>query len=244
MLPVLIYASEAERSGILAHLNDCAGKLGQRFSVLCNTSSQKEALSCVLAEGGILFLVLDAGTDAAGVTRATELETRARERNRDSYCLYWLRSMTVLPELAAQCLRPVGFILPPPDGEKIEAAVSRVFEDYARLTDAPSDGFLTMQSGGTVYRIAVSSIVYIEALDKKLNIFTGRQCLTVYEKLGRLEEELGERFFRCHRSYLVSVKDIESVDFAAMELRLTGDVRLPVSRSSKNGLKAILQRGA
>lgn len=243
MLPVLIYDTEpAARREILDFLNEYARTSGERFSILGNTDSAEDAAFCIRAGDGVSLTILGVGSDADIQGALVELERLIAEKNRDSYTLYWVRDMDKLPALAAACLHPVGFILPPPDQRQFNRILQRVTEDYASFTGSGADAFLALQSGGTVYRLSVSGIDYIEALDKKLNIWSRRQCVTVYEKLSRTEELLGSRFFRCHRSYLVNYAHIESVDFAAMELRLTGGAKVPLARSSKDSLKERIAR--
>lgn len=235
MLPVIIYeAEERERGQMLSFLKQFSQDRGARLSVRGSAASKEEAAACVESDKGVFLLIL--GTRAGAAADAVALERRAALVNRDSYTLYWLHSLSDLPEVAAGCLRPAGFVLPPPELERFSAVMQRIWDDYAALTEANEDDFLSLQAGGTLHRLQIGAIDYIEALDKKLNIWTSRQCLTVYEKLGHMEELLGERFFRCHRSYLVNYARIERVDFAAMELQLAGR-RLPLSRSAKDALK-------
>lgn len=243
MLPVLIYDTESSsRSEILKFLNEYARVSGERFSVLGNTDSTDDIAFCIKAEDGILLMIVGVGGDTDIQRESVGLERLITGKNRDSYTLYWLRDMEKLPALATACLHPVGFVLPPPNQLHFNGILQRVIEDYTSFTTTPVDNFLSLQSGGSMYRLSVSRIDYIEALDKKLNIWTRRQCVTVYEKLGHMEELLGDRFFRCHRSYLVNYSLIESVDYAAMELRLVNGVRLPLSRSSKDRLKERIAR--
>lgn len=239
MLPVLIYAAEeSERHKMLAFLDEYARASGERFQISGSTDRLEDAEFCIQSEEGVLLAILGVSGSAETQRRTVGLERLATEKNRDSYTLYWLADMEKLPLLAASCLHPVGFILPPPDQEHFNDILKRVMDDFASFSTEQADAFLSLQSGGTLYRLSVGRIDYIEALDKKLNIWTQRQCVTVTETLGRIEEMLGERFFRCHRSYLVNYSHIESVDYAAMELSLTSGMRLPLSRSSKDRLKA------
>lgn len=243
MLPVLIYDTDhSERQRMLEFLNEYTRVSGNRFQITGSTDRVDDAEFCIRSEEGVLLAILGVGDEREAQKDAVGLERLAAQKNRDSYMLYWLRDMTKLPELAASCLHPVGFVLPPPDQTHFNDILKRVMDDYASFATTDADSFLSLQSGGTMYRLNVGRIDYIEALDKKLNIWTDRQCVTVNEKLGRTEELLGERFFRCHRSYLVNYSHIVSVDFAAMELRLSNGSRLPLSRSSKDRLKARINR--
>ncbi len=242
MLPILIYAGSPQtRSGILEFLHNYAKTSNDRFTILNNTDSADQAARSIRGAPGILLLIAGVGGGPAAQT-ATGLERDATAQNRDSYTVYWMDRLDQLPAVAAACLHPAGFVLPPPDQQQFDWIMARVFADYAALTQAPAENFLMLHNGGAVHRIPVSSVSYIEALDKKLNIWTGQQCLTVYEKLAHVQELLGAAFFRCHRSYLINFAWLESVDFSAMELTLRGGVRLPLSRSGKAPLKERMKK--
>lgn len=236
MLPVLIYEpNEADRQRILCFLADCSDRQGQQFRLLSCTDKLDEAARHLRAESGVLLLIIGVtGTEARS---AAALEQLCAECNRDNYALYWLHDSGDLPKVASACLHPAGFIIPPPQEQQFCRVIRRIYEDYEALSEAPVDTFLALQSGGSVYRLPVGQILYIEAFDKKLNIWTKRQCLTVYDKLAEVERRLGARFVRCHRSYLVNYTKMERADFAKMELLLTDGTRLPLSRSGKEALK-------
>ena len=238
MLPVLIFDTEpATRSEVIVFLNEFARESGERFSIVGNADSVEDAAFCIRSEEGVFLAILGVGEDSSVLRETVTLERDIVAKNRDSYTLYWLRDLKQLPALASACLHPVGFILPPPDQSHFNGILKRVTEDYASFSTASAEDFLSLQSGGSMYRLNVGEIDYMEALDKKLNIWTKRQCVTVYEKLANMEETLGERFFRCHRSYLVNYSHIERVDYAAMEVQLKNGTVLPLSRSSKDRLK-------
>ena len=146
-------------------------------------------------------------------------------------------------KIAGRCFRPSGFVVPTQQDEQFEALVLRIYSDYIRLTGTSDVQFLTIQSGGTISRLPVGEILYIEASDKKLNIWTKRQCISVYERMSELEQKLGTQFIRCHRSYLVNCAQIERVNFAEREIILRSSERLPLSRTCKNALKERLAKG-
>ena len=219
------------RSTLIGYQERC----GEQFSLLSCTGKLDEAERCLRAEGGVTMVVIGVALRQAEI--AAKLERICAECNRDNYVLYWLHDAGDLPGLAVCCLHPVGFVVPPPQEEQVERILRWVCADYRALAEPSESAFLTLQCGGKVCRVPTAQILYVEALDKKLNIWTHRQCLSVYDKLADMEQRLGERFVRCHRSYLVNYSWIESVDYAGMEVALPGDVRLPISRSGKDALK-------
>lgn len=235
-LPIVIYEPLAsERDKILTFLRDYSASNGRQFSIIGNASSIERATACLNQEDGILLLIVGicAGMGSASVT----LEQCANQNNRDNYCLYWLHDMADLPELASMCQHPAGFILPPPEQTRFDHILKRICQDYAAISDTSGDRFLALQCGGTMHRLPITNIDYIEALDKRLNIWTGRQCLSVYETIGKMEQMLGNRFFRCHRSYLINLSHLERADYVNMEVQLKGGICLPLSRSAKEKFK-------
>lgn len=245
MLPILIYEpDEKNRVHILSLLSGCAEKCGGQFPILLSTGRMEEAIKCVGGRNEIILLivgVVDAKKDGGHIF---ELERLSTERNRDNYTLYWMHLPEDLAEIAGGCLRPSGFVVPPPQDAQFEAHILRIYSDYMRLMETPGELFLTIQSGGKIIRLPFGEILYIEASDKKLNIWTKRQCLRVYERMSELEQKLQKWFIRCHRSYLVNYTQIESVNFADMEIILRNSERLPLSRTFRNALKERLAEGA
>lgn len=237
MLPVLIFDTNAdERQHILELLARFSSR-NQRLSVLANTDSLAEASRCLDLEQGIVLLIIGVGNLSSELCDALALESAANRINRDSYSLFWLHHSQILPDLAAQCLHPAGFVIPPPDALRFEQILDRICQDYERLASSPEQNLLVLQCGGSMHRLPVAEILYIEAFDKKLNIWTRRQCLSVYESIANAENNLGDRFFRCHRSYLVNYSHIKSANYSAMEITLTDGMTIPLSRSAKEKLK-------
>lgn len=242
LLPTLVYEPDEKcRAHILSLLSVCEEKCGGQFPILLSTGRIGEALKCAGGQREITLVII--GVADAKKDEIFQLERLSTERNRDNYTLFWMHLPEDLAEIAGGCLRPSGFVVPPPQDAQFEAIVSRIYGDYLRLMGTPNKLFLTLQSGGKVFRLPFADILYIEANDKKLNIWTQRQCLSVYERMSDLEEKLGTQFFRCHRSYLVNCARIERVDFAAMEILLGDGERLPLSRTFKNALKERLEKG-
>ena len=244
LLPTLIYEPDGKnRVHILSLLSACAEKCNGQFPILLSTGKMDEAMKCIGGQSEILLVIIGVVDVKRDGGQVFELERLSSERNRDNYTLYWIHLPEDLAEIAGGCLRPSGFIVPPPQDAQFESLVLRIYSDYMRLTEASSELFLTIQSGGKVFRLPFGEVFYIESSDKKLNIWTKRQCLSVYERMSELERTLGTHFFRCHRSYLVNYAQIESVNFSEMEIILRNSERLPISRTFKNALKERLSKG-
>jgi two-component system LytT family response regulator len=148
----------------------------------------------------------------------------------------------------------VDYLLKPFDDERFERSIQRAKdairtrrlmrlaqEIVARDVSAPpaavDDGQrLTVYDGKRVSWVSTSDIDWIEAADYYSQVHAhGRQHL-VREPLQKLEERLGRKFMRVHRSALVNLARIERLDRlegGELIIILQTGVRVPVSRARR-----------
>lgn len=245
MLPVIVYEpDEATRETLLSVLELCARQRSEGIRLLVQTGSAQQASQFLQHEKGVLLLVahvdaLERDEQKAGI----RLGQRAMKQNRDSYTLFCLREPGDLAALINLCARPAGVLTLPIALRDASLVFRRILADYADMVKIDDGAQLILQTGGSIYRMPSHQVLYIEARDKKVLIWTTHQCITVYERLGALAEQLGDRFVQCHRSYLVNCSAIERVDFAEMQVYLKGGVALPLSRSCRDALKRSMDSG-
>jgi len=85
------------------------------------------------------------------------------------------------------------------------------------------------QSGGQRIRVDKRQIIYMESNRRQLHLVTSETEYSYYGNLDHAEKELGEKFLRCHRSYLVNMGQIRKV--SAAEIGMKNGSVIPVSRS-------------
>lgn len=84
--------------------------------------------------------------------------------------------------------------------------------------------------------IDAADIRYIEVLNHMLIHHTVHGDRRDWNSLNQLEKELAPfSFFRCHRCYLINLRQVTGVDTSKDEV-LIGDTRLPISRGKKAAL--------
>lgn len=87
--------------------------------------------------------------------------------------------------------------------------------------------------------VALSEIIYLEAQNQNVSVVTAEQSYLIRYNLGDFERELREDgFIRIHRGYLVSLGKVTGVQ--KNEVVLTGDIRLPLSRTREKSFKEAL----
>ncbi len=245
MLPVVIFEpDEKTRVYLSDSVTDYSRRNGSGLSLLANTSSVEETVRWLNEEKGIMLAMLSIVTGQSECRRATvQLGRQIVRNNRDNYTLFCLHDVRDLEALLNTGLRPVGVLTKPFSREKLEKLLARIDRDYRELHEEETGACLVVDSGNSTFRIPFSRILYIEALDKKLTIWTKQQSISIRMTLNTLETTLPpELFFRCHRSYIINVKAIESVDFTAMEVTLTSGDTLPLSRTARDGMREVLEQ--
>ena len=57
------------------------------------------------------------------------------------------------------------------------------------------------------------------------------------KRIKAIEKELDQRFYRCHRSYLVNTDNIAEIDYGQLMIRMKNGEICPVATRKKRGLK-------
>lgn len=76
--------------------------------------------------------------------------------------------------------------------------------------------------------LKLSEIYYIEALGEAIAIYTEEEYITYQETLKWISEKLDERFFQCHRNYIINFRKVES--YGKGKVILKNGKAIPISR--------------
>ena len=79
------------------------------------------------------------------------------------------------------------------------------------MVDVTRDCRMTVRCEGKIRWLSVPAIRYIESAGRKVIVHTDNGEITYYDRMGELEETLGERFFRIHRGYLVNLSRVTEI---------------------------------
>ena len=97
------------------------------------------------------------------------------------------------------------------------------------------------RAGGEQMRVDKRQILYFESDKRMLHLVTTVNEYWFYGNLNQAEQELGETFLRCHKSYLVNMERIRS--YSGTEIGMQGEAVIPVSRSYAKEVKRKLMFG-
>ena len=136
---------------------------------------------------------------------------------------------TSSPEFAVDSYRVKAsdYLLKPLHEEQLRQCLDELWEQYHS-----NARYIDIKSSSTVHRVALPNIAFIEAQNKHVQFFlTDGTVILASEPLYSYEErlELADGFFKCSRSYIVNLHQIES--YRAKEITTRGGFRIPISRN-------------
>ena len=121
------------------------------------------------------------------------------------------------------------YLLKPVNEEKFAQVFARAVEQIAANRENPQKGrVLTLQSANTSKTVPLDSIYYIESSNHRVELHLKDGEFACYAKIGDLELELQDQFFRIHKGYLVNLSYVAR--YSKTEVTLTNGVRLLLSK--------------
>ena len=133
-------------------------------------------------------------------------------------------------------LEILDYLVKPIEFERFEKAVSRAAEflkTRATLEKTAKEEHLIIKSDYKLYKISFDVIQYIEGLGEYVKIYTPDKTYITLAAIKDLEQHLpNKRFVRIHKSYIIAINQL--VSYNKQEVKITGNIKLPVGRVFKN----------
>jgi DNA-binding LytR/AlgR family response regulator len=143
------------------------------------------------------------------------------------------------------------YLLKPISFERFARSVTKVISRLASLSGKPEPialesidmstalrDFIFVKSGYKSVKVNISDILYVEGMKEYVVIYTKTKKYTKLDRMKNIESFLKDQgFIRIHKSYIVSVKNIDTVFGNTVEINGT---QLPVGRSFKEYLYSTL----
>lgn len=111
----------------------------------------------------------------------------------------------------------VDYLLKPVSYQKFLKSIDRIRakskNNKQKEADFDDEIYIKSEIKGKVIRISCKDIIYIESLNKIINIYTEVDVHTTYVALSEIEKHLPmTHFLRVHKSYIVNLKKINSIE--------------------------------
>ena len=119
------------------------------------------------------------------------------------------------------------YLLKPVDEEKFAQVFARAVAQIG-TTKEKLGRVLTLQSANTSKTVPLDSIYYIESSNHKVELHLKNGEFACYAKIGDLELELQDQFFRIHKGYLVNLAYVAG--YSKRSVTLTNGEELLLSK--------------
>jgi DNA-binding LytR/AlgR family response regulator len=140
-------------------------------------------------------------------------------------------------------LAALDYLVKPISFERFLKASLKAKEYYeVRVRNRPQENasapdYLFIKADGKLAKVLYADILYVEALQNYVTIHTKEKKFITYLTFHSIEEFLpAALFIKTHKSYLVAISKIESIDGACIQI---GAHTIPISRNLK---EAVMQR--
>lgn len=107
------------------------------------------------------------------------------------------------------------YLIKPIDEIKFEKVLFNAIKSFSQ-----KEKFLIAKINNSLTKIYLKDIQYIESEQRKIKVHTTYEVIEYYYKISDLEVELmQDNFFRCHKSFIVNLKYVQSFDNTFITLK-------------------------
>lgn len=135
------------------------------------------------------------------------------------------------------------YLLKPFDFTRFMKAVDKVYDEHSiRIgSTTSSQDCIFVKTEYRIEKLLLDNILYIEGMSDYLRIHTSDQkqimCLQTFRSFEQVLPP--HRFQRVHKSYLVAIDKISSIEKMSMKI---GDKRIPISNSYKDSFFELIKK--
>lgn len=163
----------------------------------------------------------------------------------------WVKKSQILPKIIITTAHPeyavegfdldvVDYIVKPVTAERFSKALNKYKSLINKQNDTTEQTSIAIKSNGILQRIPVRDIVFAEAVQKYVRIYTVSGFFETLMPLSQLEKTVNNNlFFRCHKSYLVQLDKISGIKGYTI---FAGSYKVPVSRGLKAELTDLMNK--
>lgn len=246
ILSVFAYNVEPESlRKLIAVMGDVSRSLSVSFRMEVFTDNITDAVEIIRKGEGVLLTLVGVDDQSRDPNLLSiRLGRMVKKRNRDNYVVYVFKDAAFLQRALPYCSGASGIVLLPATASSCKPIFEHVLSDFGRLyggEQQTDENWIHLKAKGKVYRVRCSDICSIQAVNKMIEVHTMKQTITLADKLENLEQELGDAFVRCHRSYLINKGRIEYIDFKDRMIHMMDGSGIPFSRSAKNDIQRVAQ---
>lgn len=142
-------------------------------------------------------------------------------------------------------LNVTDYLLKPYSFQRFTQAVNKVMENFTQKKNNQSPSgetgsFIFVKTEYRLERIDIDSILFIEGMKDYLRIVCTNKKIMTLQSFSKFEESLPDKkFCRVHKSFIVALEKIESVERAVIKI---GEQRIPVSNTYRENFFNMIKK--
>jgi DNA-binding LytR/AlgR family response regulator len=162
----------------------------------------------------------------------------------------FIKSLEILPQVVIVSAREkyaieaieydvIDYLLKPISYARFYKAVTKAkkkSDDEKKINK--SNGVFIKETGGNFTRIKYEDILWVEALENYIAIYSLQDKYTIHFTMKSIEHQLPEEiFYRVHRSFLVNINKIEAIEDNSVVVKYQNERKyIPIAKNSKDEL--------
>lgn len=168
-----------------------------------------------------------------GMETAKQIQRQKEENGEPVWgSLPLLIFVTGYPEFMPEAFSVNAFqyLVKPVNEKAFEDTFTKAVRECRRLEQKRSAGArqILLKDKTVTRNVAADDIYYIESNNRKIIVYMKNEVIECYGKIGELENQLKDVFFRIHKGYLVNMRYVER--YNRTEVRLKNGSSLIISK--------------
>jgi len=235
MIPIYICDDSEEE---LYHLERVISKiiiteeLIDEVEIICTTSDPLKVIDVLKADmrAGIFFLDVDLGRDAIN---GVVLGANIRAHSPGAFIVI----VTAHPESAVTTYKykiGAGDFILKDDINQMELRIRECILHGRELilSTKKEPPIALFKKDGSIYTMYINQMYYIEVMPevkRKLRIYERYGITEVISTISEIASKLDNTFFQCHKSYIINLRYIESIDIKKRIVNMKIGHKIPIS---------------
>lgn len=191
-------------------------------------------------ESGLYFLDMDLNCETDGIALAGEI----RKHDPRGFIVFITAYSDTLPLTFKHKVEALDFITKEDSQvkERICDCIRDAYTKYTGKSTELQDNFV-FKAGQSVVSLSRKKILFFESsLDvaHKITVYADNGAYTFYGKLNDVENDLGNGFYRSHKSYIVNLKRIKGVNTVSKTISFDNDAVCYVSARNLKELMSMI----
>lgn len=148
---------------------------------------------------------------------------------------------TAYPEYAVSGfeVNAVDYLVKPFPFDRFLKAVNRL-QPAPETSDSASPGFILLQADKKTHKVNFDDILFIEGMGDYVKVHLGEKTIVVHYTLQKIQEQLpASKFFRVHKSYLIS---LSRIDYLEGNMVVVHKMQIPIGQTYRSEFLSALQK--